>query len=655
MDRIANILYQLPMTRTRKGRTLSMAVAGSVIAFGLLHAGKGLAEPSIPVPSPKPGLISPADLPVPAAKPLPPGAHRVALADKAPVPAKKPVLQFKPAHSGPLSAKQAGLYAEIFNLQEAGHISKASKEIAKLDNGLLMGHVLAQKFLHPAAYRSSFAELENWLENYSDHPQADKIYKLAVSRKPDNYKGRLKQPKRSRTISGNLGSISARGLPYQSSRKRSGAETAQLSALKRQISRHVDKYEPTQALKKLKASSLTLDNAERDEMLAAIAAGYFYAGKLDQAEDLSSSALKRSGKYVPQAGWINGLVNWQAGDYRQAARAFETAASSPYASGWMVSAAAYWASRANMRAGSARKVSEWLEISASYPRTFYGLIATRALGRDFDFDWRIPAFTQKHLKFIESEKAGLRALGLIAANQIALAEDEIQKIGIGRDLSKKEAVLAFASHYKLPSLTLKLGNAIPDENGMAFDAALYPLMPWEPKGGYRVDRALIHALIRQESRFNVAAESPSGAMGLMQLMPSTASYVAGNRKYNDSSGQHFLRDPELNLQIGQKYIERLLNHPAVGQDLMSMAVAYNAGPGKLSRWKRERTHIRDPLMFIESIPYAETRAFVERVMSNYWIYRLRLEQETPSLEAVAQGKWARYAAQDDGSVKFAAR
>ena len=139
----------------------------------------------------------------------------------------------------------------------------------------------------------------------------------------------------------------------------------------------------------------------------------------------------------------------------------------------------------------------------------------------------------------------------------------------------------------------------------------------------------------------------------MQLMPTTANYVSGKDIYHQASGQYQLRDPSTNLEIGQSYIQNLLNHRAVGQDLLSLAVAYNAGPGNLSKWKAERAHIEDPLLFIETIPYHETRAFVERVLSNYWIYRMRFGQDTPSLDDVAKGKWARYAAQEHPAPRLA--
>ncbi|PZQ44497.1 MAG: transglycosylase, partial [Micavibrio aeruginosavorus] len=119
-------------------------------------------------------------------------------------------------------------------------------------------------------------------------------------------------------------------------------------------------------------------------------------------------------------------------------------------------------------------------------------------------------------------------------------------------------------------------------------------------------------------------------------------------------GKNLLKTPEISLDIGQKYVEDLLNNGLVGQDLLSLAIAYNAGPGNLQKWKNERADMDDPLLFIETIPYAETRTYVERVLSNYWIYRMRFDQSNESMTELAQGRWARYAALDKGAVKFAA-
>jgi soluble lytic murein transglycosylase-like protein len=154
-------------------------------------------------------------------------------------------------------------------------------------------------------------------------------------------------------------------------------------------------------------------------------------------------------------------------------------------------------------------------------------------------------------------------------------------------------------------------------------------------------------LIRQESRFNPNAQSRSGATGLMQLMPATATFVSGKKDFRSREGQYSLMEPQLNIDIGQRYVEKLMYQDHVETELFSLIIAYNAGPGNLRKWKRALRHMHsDPLLFVEMVPMRETRAFVERVMANYWIYRLRMGQTTPSLDAVAEGRWARYVALD---------
>lgn len=554
------------------------------------------------------------------------------------------------------SDKQAKLYREIFALQSKGKMQAADDKIKKLNNKILMGHVMADRYLHPTAYRASYIELKNWMSQYADHPQASRIHKLALLRKADNT-GELQSPKQQNKIRGNLGAVSKRGKIYKSTIDRRGNQEKKVNAFKKDIRRHLARNEPTMALNILSTDYKVkfLDDVEQDRLRAEIAAGYLFVNKLDQALSLANKSVSRSGDKVPLAGWVKGLVQWQKGSYARSARAFEIAAKSPYSSGWMVSAAGYWASRAHMRNGNVTQVSKWLDLASTYPRTFYGLIAIRALGHKSDFDWDVPTLTRAHVKQIEQTKYGRRATALIKSGQISLAEVELRNVNIKNSVEGKEALMAYASYFKLPALSMQLGNAIKNKKGGLYDTALYPDTSWVPKTGYKIDRALIHAIVRQESRFRVNAQNPSGATGLMQLMPTTANYISGEDIYHQAGGQHKLKDPSVNLELGQNYIKGLLNNRAVGQDLLSLAIAYNAGPGNLAKWKRERAHMKDPLLFIETIPFNETRAFVERVLSNYWIYRIKFNQDTPSLDAVAEGKWARYAAQDvtDKQLAFA--
>jgi len=189
-------------------------------------------------------------------------------------------------------------------------------------------------------------------------------------------------------------------------------------------------------------------------------------------------------------------------------------------------------------------------------------------------------------------------------------------------------------------------------DSVGFDAAAYPLPKWKPTGGFRVDRALVYAVIRQESRFNPHAKSWAGARGLMQLMPSTARFVARGSGYR-LAGRGRLYDPGLNLALGQRYLAMLLGDSNVNGDLFRLAAAWNGGPGNLQKWRRKTKHRDDPLLFIESIPSLETRIFIERLLANLWIYRDHMGQPTPSLDALAAGKWPVYTALDHNRVEVA--
>jgi hypothetical protein len=95
----------------------------------------------------------------------------------------------------PLSASDTELYQQIFALQDDGEIKGAAKLIKQLDNQLLMGHVLAQKYLHPTAWRSSFSELSEWLKKYNDHATASRIKWLSDRRRPKGAKA-ARSPKK---------------------------------------------------------------------------------------------------------------------------------------------------------------------------------------------------------------------------------------------------------------------------------------------------------------------------------------------------------------------------------------------------------------------------------------------------------------------------
>jgi soluble lytic murein transglycosylase-like protein len=135
-------------------------------------------------------------------------------------------------------------------------------------------------------------------------------------------------------------------------------------------------------------------------------------------------------------------------------------------------------------------------------------------------------------------------------------------------------------------------------------------------------------------------------------MPDTAAFIARDGKISGGT-QNRLYEPDINLMLGQRYIDILMRDPAVDGDLFRMVVAWNAGPGSLGKWMKSVKHNNDPLLFIESVPSPETRNFVERVLTNYWVYRERFNQPINSLDSVAAGKWPVYVADRSDTVELA--
>ena len=130
----------------------------------------------------------------------------------------------------------------------------------------------------------------------------------------------------------------------------------------------------------------------------------------------------------------------------------------------------------------------------------------------------------------------------------------------------------------------------------------------------KLDPFLILSLIRQESAFNPEARSLVGARGLMQLMPNTA-----RRFYRRIRARH-LRRPKLNLKIGIKYLKKLIKK--YDGNLVYTLAAYNAGEGRVKRWRKNIFISEDPLLTIESIPYKETRHYVKLIYRNIFFYKL---------------------------------
>jgi soluble lytic murein transglycosylase len=145
-----------------------------------------------------------------------------------------------------------------------------------------------------------------------------------------------------------------------------------------------------------------------------------------------------------------------------------------------------------------------------------------------------------------------------------------------------------------------------------------------------LDKAWVYGLIRQESRFIMDAQSHAGASGLMQVMPSTGRWIAKKIGLADFA-QDMLSDVRTNILLGTNYLNMVLGNMDGSQVLAT--AAYNAGPGRLRTWRATLTKPMDSTVFIESIPYVETRTYVKNVMSNAAYYAALFEGRPQSLKA----------------------
>jgi soluble lytic murein transglycosylase len=587
-------------------------------------------------------------------------AHSPANAAERPLPRDKPPAPEKVVHESQdpfdiLSPDDVVLYRTAFDLQQSGEWGAADRIIARISDDVLMGHVLFQRFMHPTDYRSGFNELTSWMRTYRDHPGANRIYRLAQRRKPQGARGPVApQIAQLETDDDEGEAIELTPPPtntYRSTRTRSRAGRRQVRNWQRQLLQQIQRTILTKTEKTLrsKKSRALLDDAETDQLMWEIAIRWYFRGEDEKAFRIASAAASRSREHVAIADWTAGLAAWRLGRYEAAEKHFEALALASKSSDWNVAAGAYWAARANLVNNNPEEVTRWLRLGARHPRTFYGLLSMRLLGEDIDITWELPPLDEARFAMVRENQGVRRAMALAQVGQQHLAEREIRQLVPGASSQNAEVLLAVAGHLGLPGAAIQLGFKTLDPASRYYDAAVYPLPAWELEKGYSIDRALVFAFIRQESRFNTNAKSPAGARGLMQLMPRTASFVAKDRTLRINRLNE-LYNPQLNLDLGQRYLELLMGDKIVRGNLFMLAAAYNGGPGNLNKWQRQTNYADDPLLFIESIPARETRLFIERVLSNFWIYRLRLGQDVPSLDAVAAGHWPFYSALDGSSL-----
>ena len=366
---------------------------------------------------------------------------------------------------------------------------------------------------------------------------------------------------------------------------------------------------------------------------------YFLSGDDNNARAMSYKASQGSGDWAVQGDWVGALAAWRQHDCAAAGTGFETVTSR--ASDIELRAAGlYWASRADMACGRPERVEARLKTAAQYRETFYGLLAREALGIKDAPRRAADSFLAGDWQSLARRPNIRVAAALVEIGETNLADEVIRQQARIGDPSEYPSLVRFAEALSLPGTLVWLSHNGPVGATPPVEAR-FPAPNWTPDGGWRVDRALVFAHTLQESRFRTDVVSAAGAYGLMQVRPVAAADIA--RKQGRSFDRSALSRPGTNFEVGQSYLEQLRDQPFTGGLLPKVIAAYNAGPTPVSLWNAQVRDGGDPLLYIESIPYWETRGYVTTVLRNYWMYEGQTgRSSSPSRTALAQGLWPRF-------------
>ena len=288
------------------------------------------------------------------------------------------------------------------------------------------------------------------------------------------------------------------------------------------------------------------------------------------------------------------------------------------------SRAAYWLARAYETAGKRNEAKEWYGRAAQYGQTFYGQLAARKAPGGPTHLPADPSATPADQQALDGREFTTMARYLGQAGDFERTRPFLLRLAHQVSAGGETLLLAhLALELKRPDVALAVARHAAAKGVVLFDAA-YPIVDLGATGS--IERALALALARQESSFNAAAVSPSGALGLMQLMPRTAQEVAADLNLPFLPDK-LTRDPTYNVQLGTQYLADMLQRFGGSYELA--LAAYNAGPNRVARWLESigdpRTGKPDIVDWVESLPLRETRNYVQRIMEAVAVYRERLK------------------------------
>jgi len=529
-----------------------------------------------------------------------------------------------------LSQDDRTYYKQLFGAIEREDWTSVQSMFAQRADGPLHAAARAQYYLAATSPKAELQPLTDLLTQAPDMPWADQLGRLALKRGASALPVSIPAAQQFYT----LPTLSKRIKP------RPTADGTMPDSISAAITDRIKNDDPMGARVLLDGIDATLSPEARAEWRQKVGWAFYIENDDSNARALSAAAFDGgSGPWVAEAMWTAGLAAWRMDDCLAAGDSFEKAAGMSQ-NAELVAAANYWASRAWLRCRKPEKVANALRAAARNRDSLYGMMASEALGIRESAVTAAPDFSNADWQQLRTVNNVRLAVQLAEIGEDGLADEALRyqaRIGepgqyaplsrLARDLGLPATQLWMA--YNAPA------GARPDE------AARFPAPKWVPANGWKVDPALLFAHSLQESNFRTSVTSPAGAKGLMQVLPGTARDLT--RVEPVMSGRDRQLDlPDVNLAFGQTYLTQLRDNAATQGLLPKVMAAYNAGPMPISRWNTEIRDQGDPLLWMESIPYWETRGYVSVVMRNYWMYERQAGGTSDSRMGLVQGLWPKF-------------
>jgi soluble lytic murein transglycosylase len=521
-----------------------------------------------------------------------------------------------------LDAKEKAEFAGIYEAIRNKKWDEAARLIDTAPQGPMAAMARAELYVAPDSPMVEGAQLQALLQSAPYLPQAVKLAAMARKRGADV----LPERPGIRRFSW-LGGAPKRDLPAN----------AASDIIRSELQQFIKSDQPLAAEEYLETKVAELSPEALTELRYRVAWSYYIENDDQSAKRMASLARAAGGEWGTQAAWVHGLASWRLREYADAYEAFDVV-SRLAANDDLKAAGLFWGARAAMAAKQPQFFQAKMQKAAQLPETFYGLLASETLGME-PIARRAAKVAKLDWASLKGQENAILAVGLTEIGQTKLADEALRHQARIGDARQHANLAQLAGSLNLASTQFWLGHYGPSRsqnNAMA----RYPMPNWEPLGGWRVTPALVFAHALQESNFRTDVISPAGARGLMQVRPGTAQDMARARGATFAASQ--LDRPSINLEYGQSYLEKLRDLPATGGLLPKVIAAYNAGPTPLTRWNSEIRDNGDPLLFIESIPYWETRGYVAIILRNYWIYEMRQNKASGSLKGLAQYLWPKF-------------